>query len=276
MSAPKVAAVPVHECGERLVDVRRERSLLVDERKWQEPAGAFAYLREGVLDRLQRRYFDEYAGQLCAEHPEWTAERVRSAASRYVSSPEIAPHSAGAAVDLTLAGDDGRELEMGTRINATPEESAGACYTQAGSISDEARSHRDILGTALAAVGLVNYPTEWWHWSFGDRYWARPTSSCGRSPLASAQATSAPPTPGTLPDQPHQAASHPSQRLPRMARRPGARNRAVPAGRHRRLAHRAPGHPLSVPVIPAVVHEGRRDAPPDAGLHLVPTAHALR
>ncbi|MET9611050.1 M15 family metallopeptidase [Streptomyces sp. NPDC006512] len=201
MSDPKVAAVPVHECGERLVDVRRERSLLVDERKWQDSAGAFAHLREGVLDRLlkaqsqlpqgirllfvegyrppslQRRYFDEYAAQLRAEHPEWNAEQVRSAASRYVSPPEIAPHSAGAAVDLTLAGDDGRELEMGTRMNATPEESAGACYTQARSISDEARSHRDILGTALTAAGLVNYPTEWWHWSYGDRYWALHTGA---------------------------------------------------------------------------------------------------
>jgi D-alanyl-D-alanine dipeptidase len=24
----------------------------------------------------------------------------------------------------------------------------------------------------LSPHGLVNYPTEWWHWSFGDRYWA--------------------------------------------------------------------------------------------------------
>jgi hypothetical protein len=29
----------------------------------------------------------------------------------------------------------------------------------------------------LAAAGLVNYPTEWWHWSFGDRYWAMATGS---------------------------------------------------------------------------------------------------
>ncbi|MFJ7497968.1 M15 family metallopeptidase [Streptomyces sp. NPDC097727] len=196
MSDPRVAAVPVQECGERLVDVRRDSSLLVDEREWQDSAGAFAHLRQEVLDRLlkaqvqlpqgirllfvegyrppslQRRYFDEYATQLRADHPEWSAEQVRSAASRYVSPPEIAPHSAGAAVDLTLGDADGRELDMGTHMDATPEESAGACYTQADNISDQARSNRDILGAALTAAGLVNYPTEWWHWSYGDRYWA--------------------------------------------------------------------------------------------------------
>lgn len=29
-----------------------------------------------------------------------------------------------------------------------------------------------MLGAALSAAGLVNYPTEWWNWSYGDRYWA--------------------------------------------------------------------------------------------------------
>jgi D-alanyl-D-alanine dipeptidase len=24
----------------------------------------------------------------------------------------------------------------------------------------------------MRATGFVNYPTEWWHWSYGDRYWA--------------------------------------------------------------------------------------------------------
>lgn len=199
MSDPRVAAVPVRESGERLVDVRGGGALLVHERKENDSAGAFAYLREGVLDRLltaqeqlprgtrllfvegyrppflQRRYFDQYADQLRAGHPEWSAEQVRSAASRYVSPPEIAPHSAGAAVDLTLADADGRELDLGTRMNATPEESAGACYTRAGNISGEARSLRTVLSTALTAAGLVNYPTEWWHWSYGDRYWALAT-----------------------------------------------------------------------------------------------------
>lgn len=34
-----------------------------------------------------------------------------------------------------------------------------------------------MLGEALSAAGLVNYPTEWWHWSYGDRYWALQTGA---------------------------------------------------------------------------------------------------
>jgi D-alanyl-D-alanine dipeptidase len=24
----------------------------------------------------------------------------------------------------------------------------------------------------MTGAGFVNYPSEWWHWSYGDRYWA--------------------------------------------------------------------------------------------------------
>ncbi|MEU5998241.1 M15 family metallopeptidase [Streptomyces sp. NPDC047197] len=195
MSDPKVAAVPVQECGERLVDVRHAGTLLVDTRA-QDADDAFARLREGVLARilhaqtllpdglrllfvegyrppwLQRGYFEEYESRLRDLNPTWTAERLHTAASRYVSPPEIAPHSAGSAVDLTLADADGRELDLGTRMNASPEESDGACYTDADNITAAARRNREILGAALRGAGLVNYPTEWWHWSYGDRYWA--------------------------------------------------------------------------------------------------------
>jgi len=200
MADPRVAAVPVRECGEPLIDVRS--SLLVDPRKHRD-SDTFHHLRAGVLERLvkaqahlpgglrflvvegyrppdlQRRYFDEYAERLRAEHPGWPDERLRSAASRWVSPPEIAPHSAGAAVDLTLADADGRELDLGTPMNATPEDSDGACYTDAAGVGEQARTHRRILGRALVSEGFVNYPTEWWHWSFGDRYWALTTGAAG-------------------------------------------------------------------------------------------------
>ncbi|NEE33535.1 M15 family metallopeptidase, partial [Streptomyces sp. SID7982] len=135
MSDPRVAAIPVRECGEPLVDVRTGPvPLLVDDRR-SDPDGAFAHLRERVRDQLvaaqdrlpgglrllvvegyrppelQTQYFERYTRRLRSEHPRWTEQQVRDAASRYVSPPEIAPHSAGAAVDLTLVDADGRELD---------------------------------------------------------------------------------------------------------------------------------------------------------------------
>ncbi|MFF4950028.1 M15 family metallopeptidase [Streptomyces chattanoogensis] len=126
---------------------------------------------------LQRRYFEEYADELRAAHPGWDAARIHQAASRYVSPPDIAPHSAGGAVDLTLVTTDGGYVDMGTEINASPEESDGACYTGAPGLTPTARANRRVLSTALSAAGLVNYPTEWWHWSYGDRYWALMTGA---------------------------------------------------------------------------------------------------
>ncbi|MER8010583.1 MULTISPECIES: M15 family metallopeptidase [unclassified Streptomyces] len=199
MADARVAAVPVEDNGEPLVDVRE--ALLVDDRKHEDSRGAEVHLRRGVLERLltaqallpdglrllfvegyrppplQRLYFERYADELRATHPDWPADRVHSAASRYVSPPDLAPHSAGAAVDLTLADADGRELDLGTPMNAGPEQSDGACYTGAGNITAEARAHRAVLGEAMGAAGLVNYPTEWWHWSYGDRYWALATGA---------------------------------------------------------------------------------------------------
>ncbi|MCX4624479.1 MULTISPECIES: M15 family metallopeptidase [Streptomyces] len=197
MSDPRVAAIPVQERGEVLLDTR-VHGLRVDDRK-QDAAGAWAHVRQGVLTRLQqaqsllpggvqllfiegyrppslqRRYFEEYSDELARAHPDWQAAELREAASRFVSPPEIAPHSAGAAVDVTLIDHQGRELDMGTRVNASPEESEGACYTDASNLSARARTNRATLGDALSTAGLINYGTEWWHWSFGDRYWALQT-----------------------------------------------------------------------------------------------------
>ncbi|MFF0228546.1 M15 family metallopeptidase [Streptomyces sp. NPDC004629] len=197
MSDRRVAAIPVHERGEALLDAR-VHGLMVDDRK-QDAAGAWAHVRQGVLTRLQqaqallpgsvqllfiggyrppslqRRYFEEYSAELARAHPNWKAAAIREAASRFVSPPEIAPRSAGAAVDVTLVDHRGRELDMGTRVNASPEESSDACYTDAANLSARARTNRATLGGALSTAGLINYCTEWWHWSFGDRYWALQT-----------------------------------------------------------------------------------------------------
>ncbi|MEV4369006.1 M15 family metallopeptidase [Nonomuraea sp. NPDC049637] len=198
ISDPRVSAIPVQECGEPLADVRGR--LRVDTRM-ADADGAYAHLRAGLLDRLeraesslpdgfhllivegyrpiatQRRIFEGYRAELLTTYPDMTPDESYVAASRYVSPVEVAPHTAGAAVDLTLCAPDGTEYDMGTQVNDNPEESGGACYTAAAGVPAQARAHREILAAALEPVGLVNYPTEWWHWSYGDRYWAMSTGA---------------------------------------------------------------------------------------------------
>lgn len=196
MGDPRVARVPVEESGEGLVDARDLDGVLVSAYR-ADAGGEFGLLRSGVRDRLaeaaaglpagvrllfiegfrparlQRRCFEDYRATLVAGDD----AELDLLASRFVSPPELAPHTSGAAIDLTLCDEDGRELDLGTRVNATPEESEGACYTKAANISPEASANRAVLNKAMEQAGFVNYPTEWWHWSYGDRYWALTTGA---------------------------------------------------------------------------------------------------
>ncbi|GGO75919.1 M15 family metallopeptidase [Nocardioides deserti] len=114
-------------------------------------------------------------------HPGIGPADLERLTSRFVAPLDVAPHVAGAAVDLTLVDVStdpaGVELDLGTPIDATPEQSGGRCFTAAAHISAAARARRDLLAEVLGAEGLVNYPTEWWHWSHGDRYWALVTGA---------------------------------------------------------------------------------------------------
>ena len=82
-------------------------------------------------------------------------------------------HQSGAAIDVTLCNASGIEYEMGSFVRDFSK-NASAENTD---LSKEAIKNRKILDDALTSVGFVNYPPEWWHYSFGDRLWARLTKS---------------------------------------------------------------------------------------------------
>lgn len=196
----RVAAVGMRDCGEPLVDLRSIDGLKVDGRQ-ADAAGWYAMARSGTAQRLrvaeralpvgyrlvvveayrpvalQRRYFDEHVAYLRGRHSSWSAERLRREASRYVSQEELAPHTTGGAVDVTLRGPDSRLCWMGTEVNALPGESDDACHTEAVNVSAVSRANRSTLGAAMLTAGFVNHPAEWWHWSIGDQYWAFTTSA---------------------------------------------------------------------------------------------------
>lgn len=194
LSDPRLLEIPVEDTGEPLVDLVDYPDLTLDQRK-ADPDGYWRQVRQGVAERLliarqalpegfdllfiegyrpmalQDSYFTEHLTHLMAEFPDLDEPAARIRASQYISPIEVAPHPCGAAVDLTLT-ENGAEVDMGTPVNQSPEDSDGACYMAAENISPAARQSRQILADAMGAAGFVNYEPEWWHWSYGDRIWA--------------------------------------------------------------------------------------------------------
>lgn len=82
--------------------------------------------------------------------PNWVAKPTNYARS----------HESGRSVDVTLAGADGRRLDMGTGFDDfTPKANA---YATAG-VSPAAVANRTRLRSAMQAGGLAPYSGEWWH-----------------------------------------------------------------------------------------------------------------
>jgi D-alanyl-D-alanine dipeptidase len=142
LSDPRIAAIGLSDNGESLVDVREVTDLQVDNRH----AGAldaFAYLREGAVQRLldaqatlptglrllivegyrqmetQRSDFDGYGDELRSLHPDWSADRLFVETSKFASPVEVAPHSTGGAIDLTLCTDEGASWTW-ARVSTRP------------------------------------------------------------------------------------------------------------------------------------------------------------
>lgn len=194
LSDPKVINIPVRDCGESLAEIASVPVMVLDPRERDE-AGAYGRVRIGVLDRLrsasetlpegvrflvveghrsgteQARRFALYEDRLRRSGITDPVD-LRRRASAFVSPVEVAPHCAGAALDLTLIDADGVELDMGGAVNGHRTGDETYCPLEASGLSEEAHRNRNLLVRAMSGAGFVNYPTEWWHWSYGDRYWA--------------------------------------------------------------------------------------------------------
>jgi D-alanyl-D-alanine dipeptidase len=119
----RVTRLPARDCGEPLTELLDGGPVMVDAKLrahlLRDPARWHAHVRAGVARRLevaagllpasrrlvlaegyrpvavQAGYFDMYYRQLADLHPDWSAAQLRVAASRFVSPPELAPHSTG-------------------------------------------------------------------------------------------------------------------------------------------------------------------------------------
>lgn len=122
---------------------------------------------------FQQKWFDNVYDEVRRKNPDWNEKQVRAEAFIYVFPPSWdlqtpPPHITGGAIDLTLIDRDGNELDMGTKY---AEFDNPLMYTNQRGVSKEQRENRILLVGSMARNGFVNYPGEWWHFSFGDREW---------------------------------------------------------------------------------------------------------
>jgi D-alanyl-D-alanine dipeptidase len=115
---------------------------------------------------LQTRLFEEAKTVLAEQYPD--QEQLIEVAHRQVAVPSVAGYPTGGAVAVDIL-QDGEPVDMGTRVMAASRDS----FTFSPFVSRAAWDHRQLLRRAMMAAGFAPYDGEWWHFSYGDKEWAR-------------------------------------------------------------------------------------------------------
>lgn len=207
IAAPSVLAIPIQENNEPLVDLVKQKDIaygpspiVPDNKDYTKmrktvydkllkaqttlPDGLKFCLYEGTRSlKLQQSIFQARYDLLHKASPHKSYEELFTESTKFVSpvinidgSQNIPPHSTGGAIDVYLIDKEGKVVDMGIHLDDTYQDITGVyCKTDSEVISDKAKDYRKTMNKALQDVGFVNYPTEYWHWSYGDRYWAYQT-----------------------------------------------------------------------------------------------------
>jgi len=188
--------IPIRECGEPLVDLRkacpgvvidlgRERmekegtaylrktvAEMINEALWHLPQGMTFIIRDAWRpQKVQKDIFELFVGRFSERNPNKSKEEIVKDVGAFVApfeGPEVSGHLTGGAVDLRL-WKDGKRIPMRSEDLSYEENS----QSNQPKLHDYLRKNREIMFRALAKAGLSNYPKEFWHWSYGDLWWAK-------------------------------------------------------------------------------------------------------
>lgn len=201
---PEILQVPIVESHETLIDLKDQTILKYGpppENEWTAPD--YTKLRKTVYDKLckaqadlstgwafrvyegfrsinvQQRLFDEEYSRVKIRNPSMNHADCFRETTRLISpvknldgSMNIPPHNTGAAVDVEIINTNGELIDMGMAIKDWVMVDPDLCLTKCATLGAIAQQNRHSLLQVMEAHGFVNYPMEWWHFSYGDRYWA--------------------------------------------------------------------------------------------------------
>lgn len=197
--------VPIFEEGEELVDLRDQAEISYNQECLVHNP-LCTQMRKTVYEKLcqaqrclpqefrfqlliglrsltvQQKIFEDFYRELEKKYPSKNQDELFDETCKFVAPVQTKegllntpPHATGGAIDIVLITQEGERVDMGQDSeNLLLEE---IIQTDSPLISLKARLNRETMGNALRAVGFVNYPREYWHWSYGDRRWAFETGA---------------------------------------------------------------------------------------------------
>ena len=195
--------IPIQENGEPLVDLEKEGfkakkppafarktvAGMLKEAASMLPEG-YSLLIRGAFRSLehQRTMYENFCRKLTEEHPDWPKSQIRRELNKFLAPPDSGHppgHTTGGAVDVTVLGPDGEELDMTSTIplrqgfGGQVEEVHWtlAMPTYSKHATPRAAKNRQLLVDLMTSVGFSNYPGEWWHYSYGESAWALRTGA---------------------------------------------------------------------------------------------------
>lgn len=199
MTLVNYTSIEIRENNEPMVELEN-LGLLVDPQYFQQGLSTSPrmFLRETVAQKLikvqkslgknrlkiwdafrsrdtQNNIYQKYWVETKIAHPDWSEEELKIEVGKFISPPyqkdRIPPHTTGGAVDLTLADEKGRELDMGTKFDFFGPEAEASFYDIYKNNSNIA-NNRKMLRKAMEAEGFTLYEDEWWHFDYGNQLWA--------------------------------------------------------------------------------------------------------
>lgn len=133
----------------------------------------------------QKALFNSYKDKLNASNPTLSEDELGKLIQKYVSLPSLdktcpPPHSTGGAVDLSIGEQDGNYLDMGTTYDDFSNRASTRYFEEKIEKGENLSSNemvvinnRRLLFNILTEVGFTNYPDEWWHYDYGNQFWAK-------------------------------------------------------------------------------------------------------
>jgi len=132
------------------------------------PKGYGILLREAYRNyEVQMEWFLKRYLKLHQKYPELKQDDVYKESVKYATDPDVySPHVTGGAIDLALLDENKKLLDVGQWI-----EDKDTKNFDCKGLNKEQRKNRNLLKGVMEEQGFVNYPYEWWHYSYGDKYW---------------------------------------------------------------------------------------------------------